>query len=117
MTLQEAIEYCDTLKPNSIEKKIKVGWITEVDGIVFNDILSRTHDNLFEPRGYNEDDDVELFVPSPYNGLYFYYLSAKIDAVNGEYGSYNNNTALYNSVLSDFAVYYRQNHMPKKWGG
>lgn len=117
MTLKEALDYCDTYKPNSITIETKVIWITEVDKIVYNDILSRADENEYESPSYSaENQDAELFTPSPYDGIYFYYLSAKIDTINGEYGSYNNNIALYNSLLKDFAVYYRQNHRPKKWG-
>lgn len=118
MTLAEAIQRCDTLKPNSYTAPEKIEWLSRLDGRVKIEIID-THevleneDVVFE--GYTEDTDLlktVLLVPSPYDELYLYWLQAQIDYNNGEINKYNNNISMFNSAYSDYAAYYNRTHMP-----
>ena len=116
MTLAEAIQRCDTLKPNSYTAPEKIEWLSRLDGRVKLEIID-THegaeDVVFE--GYTEDTsllDTVLLVPSPYDEIYLYWLQAQIDYNNGEINKYNNNISMFNSAYSDYASYYNRTHMP-----
>ena len=116
MTIQEAIDRVDTLKPNKYADDKKVAWLNEVDGLIWREIFL-THDGL-EPEsefnGYTADSDMstELLVPSPYTDIYVFYLACQIDLWNGEMTKYANDKTLYNNVYLTFSDYYNKQHMP-----
>lgn len=115
MTLQEAINRIDDLKPNTYTVADKVRWLSELDGKIKIEIID-THEGgegiTFEP--YTEDNLTEnLLVPAPYDDIYVKYLESQIDYANGEYGRYNNSTAVFNAKMSDFFRQYNREHLPK----
>ena len=109
MTVKEVLDKLNRMKPNTVDNKDKYDWLNELDGIIHERIYSRAADytEVFTPYEYDVDNDRETLIPIPYTEIYLHFLSAKIDADNGEFISYNNN--MYN----DFAAYYRRNHMPR----
>ena len=115
MTIIEAINKIDTLKPNNYTQDDKVKWLSELDGIIKAEIID-THeggsDVIF--NGYNGYTDIatELLVPAPYDDIYIKWLEAKIDYTNAEYGKYNNSITSYNTVYSAFERYYNRHHLP-----
>jgi hypothetical protein len=117
MKLKNLLDKIDRLKPNSVDEQDKIDWINEIDERVYNDIYLKAEDYLgeFIPL-VKGDEEKEVLIPSLYSEIYYYYLAAKIDFVNDEIASYNNNMALYNSMYTDFAAYYRRNHVPKQTG-
>lgn len=116
MTLNEAINKIDALKPNGYLLEDKVKWLSSVDGVIKGEIID-THeggeDIVFE--GYTEETDLdtELLAPAPYDEMYIRWLEARIDYANGEYGKYNNSITMYNTEFSAFRNYYNRTHMPK----
>ena len=116
MTLIEAINHTDAIVPNSFPQAEKVRWISTLDGIVKKEIID-THDGAeeFTFDGYNENTllTTELLIPAPYDDVYVRYLEMQIYYYNGEYGRYNNATAMYNTMYSAFEKYYNRTHMPK----
>ena len=116
MTLAEAIQRCDTLKPNSFTTPEKIEWLSRLDGRVKTEVID-THEGFedVEFAGYTEDTpllETTLLVPSPYDELYLYWLQAQIDYNNGEINKYNNNISMFNSAYRDFTSYYNRTHMP-----
>lgn len=114
MTLEKALEICDTAKPNQYSRADKIRWLSDADGMVQREIL-----DYFEPgdfEGYTEDTpgDTVLLVPEPYCSLYEAYLSAQIDFHNGEFTRYQNSAQLYNAVFSSLAEWYRRTQVPKQ---
>lgn len=101
---------------NPYDEKAKTQWISEVEGIVIDEILNRAEGNEIEFEKYDYDRDCEkvLRVPDRFNDLYLNYLYAKIDFNNAEYTRYNNSVMMYNAAYEAFAGYYRRNHMPKQ---
>ena len=94
MKIREAIETVDRLLPNQYETPDKVRWLSELDGIVYRDIIC-THEHEKEPEpftGYGEDVDLEteLLIPWPYDEIYRWYLGMKICDANGETTKYAN---------------------------
>lgn len=116
MTIIEAINKIDSLKPNSYTQEDKIKWLSILDGIIKKEIID-THeggeDVTFE--GYEPDTEVTtvLLVPSPYDDVYVKWLEAQIDYTNGDTAKYNNSMAMYNTAYSSFERYYNRNYMHK----
>jgi hypothetical protein len=115
MTIIEAINRVDAVKPNTYSQGEKIKWLSELDGIIKAEIID-THeggDNVAF-SGYTADTDpnTKLLVPAPYDEVYVRYLEMQIDYANNEYGKYNNSMVMYNSVYTAFEKHYNRDHMP-----
>jgi hypothetical protein len=119
MTILEAINRTDRIKPNTYSQPEKVRWLSTLDGVVKNEIID-THEGGEDVKfeGYNDETllTTELLIPAPYDEVYIRYLEMKIDYANGEFGKYNNSTVAYNTAFSAFEKYYNRDHMPKSHG-
>lgn len=117
MTIIEALNKVDVLKPNNYTQTEKVKWLSNLDWIIKTEIID-THEGgegiLY--NGYDVDTDVatEMLVPHPYDDLYIKWLESQIDYNNAEYGKYNNSSTAYNNAYSAFERYYNRQHMPKQ---
>ena len=115
MTVIEAINRADALKPNGYNQDQKIRWISMIDGIVKKEIID-THVGG-EQVTFNGYDDFslmqELLVPAPYDDIYIKWLEAQIDYANGEYGKYNNSITMYNNAYQTYAKAYHREHLPK----
>lgn len=116
MTIAEAINRVDALKPNQYPLEDKVYWLSQLDGQIYEEII-KTHEDspITEFTGYNNETDTtaqELLVPAPYNDIYPLWLEARIDYSNAEYGKYNNSITMFNVAYSNYASYYNRTHMP-----
>ena len=115
MTIKEAINTINTLKPNNYTQTDKVRWLSTLDGVIKKEIID-THEGgesiVF--KGYDDktSDATELLVPAPYDDLYIKWLESQIDYNNAEYGKYNNSTTAYNTAYSAFERYYNRQHLP-----
>lgn len=115
MTIIEAINYIDNIKPNNYSQEDKIRWLSNLDWTVKAEIID-THEGADEVTfgGYGVDSpiDTELLVPPPHSDMYFRWLEAQIDYANGEYGKYNNSMAMFDAAYSAYTNYYNGNHMP-----
>lgn len=114
MTIIEAINRIDALKPNGYGQAEKIKWLSDLDRAVKSEIID-THEGGGEPfAGYGSDTplDTVLLIPELYDDVYVKWLEANIDYANGEYGKYNNSIAMFNSEYSGFRRYYNRTHMP-----
>lgn len=115
MTIIEAINGIDAIKPNTFEQIEKVKWLSILDGRIKEEIID-THEGaegvVF--NGYSEDTplDTQLLVSAPYDELYLRWLEARIDHANNEYGKYNNSSVMFNNAYSEYWRYYNRNHLP-----
>ena len=119
MTIIEAINRIDGLKPNIYSQSEKVRWLSQLDGLVKNDIID-THEgsDAITFNGYDDETSIDtvLIIPSPYEDVYIHYLEMKIDYSNGETIKYNNSAMMYNNAYSSFEKWYNRTHMPKQVG-
>ena len=53
MTIIEAINKIDTLKPNTYTPEIKIYWLSKLDGIIFDKII-KTHEGADKEQAINE---------------------------------------------------------------
>lgn len=116
MTIIEAINRIDTLKPNTYVQENKEYWLSKLDGIIFDKII-KTHEGaqIEEFNGYSIETplDTELLVSAPYDDIYIKWLEAQIDYANREYDKYNNSIMAYNDAYVEYERYYNRTHMPK----
>ena len=116
MTIIEAINKVDSLKPNTYIQEDKIAWLSTLDGIIKNEIID-THEGTenISFNGYDVDTalDTVLLVPAPYDEVYVKWLEAQIDYTNGETSRYENSMLMYNTAYSAFKRHYNRTHMPK----
>lgn len=117
MTINEAIDLLDVLKANKYTDDQKRGWLSELDGQIYKEIIQTHAPDEHTPEsfaGYDAGTDgtTELLVPSPYSDLYMHYLSMKVDLYNTEIVNYNNDKDLFNGAYDSYAQYYNRTHMP-----
>lgn len=115
MTVFEAITRLNTLKPSQYDEDTLVSWLSELEGLIYNEII-KWHESgeEFLPIDPEADMDRELLAAEPYDDVYLKYLMAQVDFHNGEFTRYNNSMIMYNTALSAFADWYNRNNMPKQ---
>lgn len=117
MTIMEAINHIDAVKPNGYSQVEKIKWLSTMDGMVKAEIID-THEGASEASkafvGYDANTPLtqELLIPHPHDDVYIKWLEAQIDYANGEYGKYNNSMTMANTAYSAFERYYNRTHMP-----
>lgn len=116
MTIIEAIQAVDSLKPNSYSELEKIQWLSELDGTIKAEIID-THEDGEEItfNGYDETTllETELIVTAPYDRLYKSWLESRIDYANGDYKRYNNSVTVFNTDYLSYQRAYNKKHMPK----
>lgn len=96
MTIQSLINKVQEEKPNTFQTNKYLEYITEIEADVADQV------NMDIPV-YTEDDlNVELIVPAPYDRLYVSYVKAMIDYANEEYASYQLNQMQHVQDFTDF---------------
>ena len=133
MKIGRAIQIIDRLKPNKFERADKVRWLSELDALIWQELIT-THEMPVcgcgegwageapaDPAfpGYPDDapDDTELLVNFPNDSLYLRWLESQIDLHNMEINKYNQSRAMFNSAYLTFTDWYNRTHMPKQGGG
>lgn len=115
MTLIEAINRVDALKPNAYSQEEKISWLSDLDGMILRDVIKKHEGGdgiTFD--GYTSETplNTELIVKDPYEEMYICWLESKIDYNNAEYARYNNSVTRYNDIYVEFSRDYNRNHMP-----
>lgn len=119
MTIQEAINVVDKLKPNSYDFLVKVKWLSKLDGQIYREVFATHERNCAEGfHGYDDaDPEQKLLVPYPYDAdIYTYFLQAQIDRENGEIAKYNQSITLYNNAYEVYRNWYNRTHKPLSGG-
>lgn len=110
MTLSQAINMVDDIKPNAFSDETKTAWINEAEGLVQTEVLLLAIDDVKAYR-WERDYGTELLAKPPHDKIYWTYLSAMVDFGNGEYNKYQNTMQLFNSFFGEyqrwFALHYR----------
>lgn len=116
MTIQEALDQADELKPNMMSRKLKVKYLTEIEQLIHAEIVMKhEHSEEDEIRPvYTEQSDAGtvLLIPDPYSMLYVYWLMSKIDIQNQEDGRYNIDRAMFENAYETMSDWYTREHMP-----
>ena len=115
MTIIEAINGIDSLKPNKYTQEQKIEWLDKLDGLLKEQVID-THEGgegVLKLDYASVPVTKELLVPAPYDEIYINYLAMKIDFANGDYRKYNNSAFMYNESLGEYRKWYNRTHMPK----
>ncbi|MDD6195424.1 MAG: hypothetical protein PUB12_00750 [[Clostridium] aminophilum] len=120
MRLAEMLAYVDLLRPNQYNETQKVGWLSEIESRIVDEIINAAQkpegeqDETF--TGYNPETDEErtLKAGDRFKDVYAYYIIAKIDMYDGDLEEYNNAVAQFQGAYDEFAAWYRRNNMPKR---
>lgn len=113
MKAQEAIERANEMRAgNAATDEMKIRWLSQIDGIIYNDVILTHHKNVSEFEGYEENTDAELIAVAPYDVLYIYWLMAQIDLACSELNKYNASLALFNEAYANYKAWYNRTHRP-----
>ena len=116
MTLQEALDLTNQLKPNMMVRSTMVRFLNEIEGKVHREILMK-HVHTAEEETCPEYDEntegsTELLVEAPYDMLYVYYLMSKVDMLNQEEDKEYNDRVRFENAWDEFSDYWTREHMP-----
>lgn len=115
MTITEAITQADAKHRNSIPEDTKVLWLSELDGRVYNDLIS-THEGgeaVKQPEyTANTVRETELLIVHPYDKVYPLWIEAQTYFALGETERYLNTYSLFNAAYMEFARWYHRTHKP-----
>lgn len=120
MTIQEALDRVDMMRPNNMQKDFKLAALSELDGLIRREMIA-THeenedDDIPEAAVYTEETapDTRLIAPFPYDEIYMYWLCCKVDLQNLEMDKHNNDRILFNNAYDTLSDYWTRTHMPKQ---
>ena len=116
MTIQECLDIVDEMKPNMMSRKLKIKYLTEIEGLIWSEIVMK-HEydlNAIQRPQYTEDTDpgTVLIVPEPYQMVYVYWLMSKIDMQNQEDDRYNVDRAHFENAYNTMSDWRTREHMP-----
>ena len=116
MTIQEALDQIDELKPNMMSRKLKVKYLTEIEQLIHDEIvMHHEHTAEQEPRPVyteNSDPGTELIIPDPYSSVYVYWLMTKVDIQNQEDARYNIDRAHFENAYNTMSDWWTRTRMP-----
>ena len=107
MTLNQAIQRADELRPNSLEHEIKADWVRELEGQVAGFMGLP-----FEDAG----DDAPLLMQAPFDNIYYLYLAAMIDFAQQDSDLYYNDSVLFNASMNRAKSCYISQNLPPDGG-
>lgn len=116
MNITEIITSVDELRPNGYDVNQKTGWLSEIEGMIVDEIynMAEGNDIVFDGYTYELDAEKETLLPNRFTDIYIHYLKAKIELNDDELTQYNKEVMVYQAAYSQFAAWYRRNHMPKQ---
>lgn len=112
-TIREIIERVDELRPNAFTEKMKLAWLSELEGKIAADVMLMNIDEICTLElKYPDSMDTEPMVRYPHQDIYVYWLQAQIDYANGEYNKYQNSMEMYNQHYGNFVRWFANTYEP-----
>ena len=116
MTLQEALDITQDMKPNMMNRRLLIRYLTEIEKLIHDEIvMAHVHTPEQERKPvYTEETDTGtvLIVPDPYAMVYVYCLMSKIDMQNQEDARYNIDRMHFDNAYQTMSDWWTRNHMP-----
>ncbi len=116
MKVAEIIAHVDELRPNQYDSEQKTRWLSEVEGILIDEVFNMAEGNhiTFDSYRYETDMESETLLPDRYSDVYLHYIKARIEFHDNETELYNKEVMAFQSAYDQYAAWYRRNHMPKQ---
>ena len=116
MTIQEALDTADRMKPNMMDTGLKIKFLNEIEGKVYEEIVMthlHTPAEAVRPEyDTGTDPATQLIMPAPYDQFYVYWIMMKIDLLNQEADKYNNDAALFDQEYRSMQDWWNRKRMP-----
>ena len=107
MTLNQAIQRADELRPNSLEHELKAAWVRELEG--------RVADFMGLPFERAEED-APLLMQEPFDNIYYLYVAAMIDVAQQDSDLYYNDSVLFNASFNRAKTVHLRRNIPPDSG-
>ena len=115
MTIIQAINTLDEIRPNNCPQPMKISWLSMLDGRIKSQIID-THKGgeLITFDGYDEKTslETELLADPAYSLMYVKFLESQINAMEGDISRYASSAESFNSLFSSFEAHYNRTHLP-----
>ena len=116
MTLQEALDLADEMKPNMMKRDVKIKHLLDLEQMIYDEILmTHEHEEEQEVRpDYDDETDpgTELLVPDPYSKVYWKWLIAQIDVQNQEDTRFNADMTHFDNAYAEMSAWWNRTYMP-----
>ena len=109
--IKDIISQFNALKPNQFDDKLKLKWLSDFDGMVYDTVLTTHEGEVSEWKPYTNDEEI-LLIEDPYSEVYISLLTYKVDYFNQEYDKYNYSALMFASQLEAYQNYYNRTHLP-----
>lgn len=112
-TIKEIIARVDEIRPNGFTERVKLAWVSELEGKIAADVMLMSIDEIRNLEyKYPDDLENEPMVSYPHQEVYVYWLQAQIDYTNGEYNKYQNSMEMYNQHYGNFVRWFANTYAP-----
>lgn len=114
-TVPEVLMEIGRVKPNQYTEDTLARWLSELDGRVWEDLLSNYLPNEQMPSlPYSAGDALtKLLIPFPHDDVYIKWLTAQIDYHNADMDRYNNAMMMFQDAYQGFLDSYTRSHRGK----
>ncbi len=113
MRVCELISRFRTLCRAELDDATLASLASEVEGLVHTEVLLLDLSD-FKPISYPAESERELTVPPPHDKLYLPYLTAMAHFWCGDYVSYENQSALFNTYFAEYQRYISRTLAPAR---
>lgn len=107
MTIHTCMELVDAMAPNGVASSVKLRFLGEIEGKVKVELLGEMPEDS-RPFDQYTAETTELCVPHPYDQLYWLYVMAMMDYVNGDLARYENSAALFNIAYQNYGKWLKK---------
>lgn len=111
-TFLDVVTAADGIMPNNFSQQQKRKWVYDLE------LKIRYFMSMYEETDYDDtftkSENASLILGFEGSDIYVYYLLSMMDMANSDAQMYNNHTAMYNSLMTDWQKKYRRQNKPKK---
>ena len=119
MTIIQAIQQTDALKPNTYSTRQKILWLSQLESMVKRlviDAYSGGEEVAFPGFTEETDPSTVLFLEAPFDMAYRYWLEAQIHYANEDPDLYNGAMGMFQSVFGAYQAHYKMTHASREAG-
>lgn len=109
MNVSDAIKHAKALTGSVVDDSVLCRWLSELDGRL---VFEFFHGDAWTAYSLPEDENTELLVAFPWDGLYVHYLEAMTYYSNGEYDRSKNAQAMADKLEDDWRKWLTRTHLP-----